>query len=140
MRCAVAIGVILLLSGVGAFAQTSPPGPHPARAPDPSSACDGQYDKFCGTVVPGAGRKLLCMMNHLPQLMPACRARTQMWYKLESDQAVARHMTVSEFMEWGQTLHEQAKKAHKSYKIGTPAPAPAAGSNTQPRPSNTQQN
>jgi hypothetical protein len=76
------------------------------------------------------------MMHHLPQLAPACRERTQLVWKLESELAAKNHMTVPEYITWGLNLHAQAAKTHDDYKIvnapGTPQ--------TQTKPPSPKQN
>jgi hypothetical protein len=145
MRPVAATSILLLLSGGITVAQADPPTPAQiASRPTAAEPCNGLYEKYCSAVPSGAGRKLICMTHHLPQLTPACRERIQNVYKLESELAAKDHMTVPQFMAWGQGIQEQAvktKKGYKSYKMKaadqTPAPAaqpqPPAPSKPQPQ-------
>src|SRR5438876_741271 len=77
MKFLTAIGGIVLLCAGSAFAQGTASPPPGKFSPTAQGPCGDQYEKFCGTVPPGAGRKLICMTQHLPKLTPACRERTQ---------------------------------------------------------------
>lgn len=128
MRRVAAIGVVLLLSGGSAVAQTSP---QPARPQIQNSPCEGQWEKICSAVPSGAGRKLICMTQHLSQLTPACSRRVQAIYKLESTLAARAHMTVSQYMQWGQSLVGQGPppKVVPIYAKRAPAAPPPSQTN-----------
>ncbi|HEX4159478.1 MAG TPA: hypothetical protein VHY79_13465 [Rhizomicrobium sp.] len=135
MRRFIPIGILIVLGSGMTFADASPVGaPHAAMDP-----CKGQYEKFCSSVAPGAGRKLICMMQHSSQLTPACRTRTKGFYGLESQLAARKHMTLPQFMAWGQSLMQNAEEHHTDYKIehgsAKPAPAAAAHDKSAPPPS-----
>ena len=141
MRHVVIAGVLLVLSGGIASAQTTQPaGPaaaHSAAAQLPPPPCEGQWDKVCPDVKPGAGRKLICMNNRLPKLTPACQVFIKKLFAYETDVAAKHHMTMSQYMEWGQNFmaNAQAKGAVVQMNSGTPAPAPkASGQSSTPQP------
>ncbi len=139
MRRVSAFGIILLLSAGSAFAQ-----PGPVAAPGAAShrtkasanlvvPCAGQFEKFCSAVPMGAGRKLICMKQHIAQLTPACRERIDSMFKLETELAAKNHMTMAQYMEWGQNFHEGAVKDPKDYEV-VHAPAAKTPPPSQPKP------
>jgi hypothetical protein len=147
MKCVWGIGVVLLLSAAGAYAQSGPP---PAAVPthvnakptDTSAPCAEDGPKICGSVSMGGGRRLICMNEHLSQLTPACRNRIRAIYALETKLAAGMHMTLPQFMEWGQNFHEHAVTEHQDYKIkpAGPKPATAVQTQSQPKQSGSEQN
>lgn len=75
-RNMVAAGVIVLLSAMGAAAQTNP------AARIALQACKPDIAQFCGQVPPGEGRIKACMKSNLPGLSEPCKeALFQFWLK-----------------------------------------------------------
>ncbi|MGC4025761.1 MAG: cysteine rich repeat-containing protein [Mesorhizobium sp.] len=64
MRIAHIIAFIAALIATGsAYAQTAAE----------QAACKADYEKFCASVMPGGGRIVKCLNEHLSELSPQCQ-------------------------------------------------------------------
>ena len=124
------IGV--LLCGISTLAQAAPAPAYGGVRETSQMPCSNQYVKFCSAVPTGEGRKLLCMIQHLPELTSACRERTKAVYQLESELAAKNHMTVPQYIKWGMEIHERAKAARTSLPIETGKPRQTPSVSPQP--------
>jgi len=83
MKFIATAGAVFFLLCAGAAAQNSPPTP-PGKNGPPTAAmqagmhalitCRPDVVRFCHDVVPGGGRIIVCLHNHMKELSPACRA------------------------------------------------------------------
>jgi hypothetical protein len=63
------IALLAMVAGLGTTAAAQGLDRNAAR-----EACGADYSKYCSAVMPGGGRILRCLGQHLEKLAPACRS------------------------------------------------------------------
>lgn len=71
-RALAALAAISAVFPVASQAQTQIPPQMRGEAMSLMQICRGDYDRLCGSVVPGGGRILACLQSNASQLSPGC--------------------------------------------------------------------